>query len=299
MNTNALLALLPASLSALLPALPVLADRLLAFLTLLFIVGAIGSVLFFVTFLDRLGADERRFVQRRVAIAVSLAFLCLLAPVPLAVVTEGGSRAILRVPAYVAALKALTLDVLPLQALGLALCLFVYRRTLPAYGLAMTGALLLAFTFTQWGRSHDLGRPDSVALLTLHVACAAFWYASYAPLAFIARRSDTREGAAFIRDWVKIAQRLVVYLLLAGLYLVYRMDNGLAAYKTMHGQLALAKLAFLVLMLCLALVNRRRHLPRMMAGDLPAATALVRQIRREKALALIVLLLSTLMVRVV
>ncbi len=268
------------------------AEQVLAFLTLVFLVGAIGGVLFFVVALERMGADERRFVQRRVLISVLLAALCLALPLPLAVVGEGGARALVRVPSYVEALRRLTFDALPLQALGLALCLLVYRRTLPAYGLAMTGALLLATTFAQWDRVRDITRPDTYAALVLHVATAAFWFGSYGPLIFIARRADTRAAADFIRFWISIAQRLIAVVVLAGFWLLWRMDGGLAAYKTHHGALTLTKTGLVLIMLSLALVNRRRHLPRMEAGDVVAATQLVRQIRRERLIAYAVLALT-------
>jgi putative copper export protein/mono/diheme cytochrome c family protein len=135
----------------------------------------------------------------------------------------------------------------------------------------------------------------------LHVAAGGTWLGALLPLALLLRRASTEAGAdarpyavLAIRRFSALALVLMLLIVSTGLWNAWvEVGSVPALIGTRYGALLLVKVALLVPVLALALVNRRRHLPAL-SGDgatvgRPAMAQLSRLLVGELGLALVIL----------
>ena len=129
------------------------------------------------------------------------------------------------------------------------------------------------------------------AALMLHAATAAFWLGSLWPLWRAMRDAPAGAALAHLRRFSAIAVPAVGLLLLAGVGVTLtRIDDASALVATNYGRILLVKVAFVALMVALAL--RNRNVTKHRAADTRVATELTRNIRLELGCAGAVLLLT-------
>ena len=172
---------------------------------------------------------------------------------------------------------------------------------------ALLGVLALGLVA---GASHAAAVEPGTALAivadVVHLAAAGVWVGGLLPLALLLRMAS-REDAADSRPYAVLtagrfsatALVMVLVLIVTGSWSTWLQVGSVAALLgTTHGRLLLAKLTVFVLMLALALLNRRL-VPRL-SGDAakigrPAMRRLSRMVTAEATLAVVVIALVTAM----
>ena len=157
--------------------------------------------------------------------------------------------------------------------------------------LALVGALMPLWSFTQIGHIPDEGQFGLRLLLLLHLAGVAFWIGVLPPLHHLSRWNDRPNQAAQLgHQFGKAATIIVPALVIAGLIMGWGLTGSPSALiGTGYGQALLAKLAFVAVILTFAAANKLRFVPAMQAGNTAAARHLARSIQIETALILAVL----------
>ena len=126
--------------------------------------------------------------------------------------------------------------------------------------------------------------------MLLHGCAAAFWIGSLAPLVRALRGPDAAQATAYVERFSRLAVPAVAALVAAGLIIaIAQVQDATALLTTGYGRLLLLKLAFVALLLLVAAYNRRRLTPALRAGSATAGRVLVRTIRVEIALTIVVL----------
>jgi copper transport protein len=181
-------------------------------------------------------------------------------------------------PGRVEAIR-IALAVLALWAVGLA------RRAWPALALALAAVLVSGAT----GHAAGIDPRWSIPLKSLHLIALAVWMGGVAWLAVAALGDDAfRASAARVS---RTALGAVAVVGLTGLAQGALFLPGLdAVFGSAYGRLLLAKAAGLAGLVAFGAWNRSRLLPRLAAGDAPAA--LRGSTRRELALMLAVSLVA-------
>ncbi len=140
----------------------------------------------------------------------------------------------------------------------------------PAYGPAI-GAFPIIGSFALAGHATEAHHSGlAQALLTLHVAIAAYWTGAVVGLYAFTRQSDARAVASAAARFSAVAIWLVPVLLPVGGLMVWVLVPDLSALDTPYGALLLVKTAGFCGLLVLAAMNRLRLLPALTAGT-PAA----------------------------
>jgi putative copper resistance protein D len=169
-----------------------------------------------------------------------------------------------------------------IRALGLLLAVLASRSQRTAW-LACLGAAAAATSFAWSGHARALN-PDAlpVLLLSLHLTGIAFWLGALAPLSLVAGGGDPlRTGAAAAR-FGALAVFVVGTLLVAGAALLWLLlGRSLAAWTSTYGRWVMFKLVWVAVILCLAIFNKSRLTPRLLAGDRRAVAQLRNTIRFE------------------
>jgi copper transport protein len=122
----------------------------------------------------------------------------------------------------------------------------------------------------------------------LHGLAAAFWIGALVPLALIVR---DRRGASLpiVERFSAIAVPMVGVMVLAGLILsVVQVETPAALLTTAYGQVFLVKMAVVVCLLAVAVLNRQRLSPMLGSGS-TASQHLARSIMGEIGLAVMIL----------
>lgn len=180
---------------------------------------------------------------------------------------------------------------------GLALVAFAISRSL--HWLAIVGVTAIIANFALSGHAATaMPRYVAVPVLLLHAAGAAFWLGSFVPLLTIL---DKRDGAAtIVRRFSWRALAIVPVMLLAGLMLAILQVRDFAALPTTnYGITLMLKLALVVLLLAIALINRRVLTPRLAAGR-PTAFAWLRiAIRAELVLGFLILVMTAILTQTI
>ena len=154
----------------------------------------------------------------------------------------------------------------------------------------LTGALLIAVSYTFIG--HSLGDPRWVlaSLLTLHLLAAAFWIGALLPLRHAVGKP---EGARLLHRFGTVASFTVALLVVAGLIFSWLMTGSLLnLLSTAYGWTLLAKLGVVAGLMALAALNKWRFVPALASGAPAAAFHLRRSIQIE-AVAVLLILLTT------
>lgn len=155
---------------------------------------------------------------------------------------------------------------------------------------AIAGIVLLGAAFAASGHA-SVASPQWLArpAVWLHTVAVAAWLGSLIPLLYLARRNDVQLAPALRRFSYHI-RWVVTILLVSGLLLVVlQLDHVASLWRTDYGQILLAKLALVAVLLLLAAWNRYRLTAGVLANQDAARRALGRIIAVEIALALCVL----------
>lgn len=256
---------------------------------------AAGSALLLVTL--RPDAETAR-ATRRLAVAAALSGVALAAGVVFgeALFLVGGDAA--------AALDPFLLRVVMESPIGtqqtvrvLGLALIAALAVGPAGRVpAALGALAVAASFALAGHTLRDPRAALAALVTLHVAAAAWWLGGFAPLHRASRHAPPQEAARLAEGFGRAALGVVAVLIAAGIgLLVLIAGSPLAALETGWGRLLALKLVAVAALLGLAGLNKLRLTPALAANRPGAGRALRRSIAAEAALALAILLATAAM----
>lgn len=139
------------------------------------------------------------------------------------------------------------------------------------------------------GHSAGLGGAAPL-LLAVHGSAVAFWLGALWPLHRVLQTRSPAEALTIVRRFSAIAVPAVGLLVAAGLTLAVQQIPSLSDLAgSAYGGILLLKLALVALLLALAVVNRQRLTPALAATPGPAAQTLTRNIRREMALAGLIL----------
>jgi copper transport protein len=154
---------------------------------------------------------------------------------------------------------------------------------------AALGGLVAASSLALTGHSAAAGWPAQAAL-ALHAVTLAYWLGALWPLHTIVRARPPDEAAILVRRFSTIGVPIVALLVVAGVgTALTRIDDPAALVGSDYGRILLLKFALVVLLLAIAVTNRRRLMPALAASP-KAPTALARNIQFELALAGAILL---------
>ena len=160
--------------------------------------------------------------------------------------------------------------------------------------ITLGGAIIAATSFASVGHAWAASRgPGSIALLSLHLVCVAFWLGALTPL-WMATHDDDLARLAAVVQWFGLAAVYVVGALLTagGFLLVVLLSTPSELWTTDYGRLVLVKLAVVACLLGVASFNKFRLTPRLQALDRTAASVLRRTIQVEIALGVTILLVT-------
>lgn len=182
-------------------------------------------------------------------------------------------------------------DVLVLRLTGAALIFGALLVPRVGHWIALPGAALMLWSFTQIGHVPALAQFGPRLLLLAHLVGAAFWIGVLGPLRTLARRPEHLDRAATLGHRFGVAAMVIVPgLILAGLAMAWLLLGDVRALVTTgYGINLLIKLALVAAVLVLATVNKQRFIPAMRAGNARAAQHLVRSIEIESGVILLVL----------
>lgn len=155
--------------------------------------------------------------------------------------------------------------------------------------------MLLAFV--QVGHTREEPRWLLSGLLLAHLATASFWIGALLPLYRVAHNPAYQaHPSGILTRFGRLATTAVLLLLLAGAALAWLLAGGLAPlFTTAYGQILLAKIALVALLLGLATLNKLHLVPAYERGDPRAPARLRRSILVEGLLVAAVLLVTALL----
>jgi copper resistance protein D len=267
-----------------------LAARAAAYLLVL---QATGSLIFLAMFGRRTGAAQPRLARTARRVACGALIVCLgqllLEPAYMA----GEAVGMLDSQLWQVLLQTGAVWVLGLRAAAMACLLVALGRASPARMPAAVCVCAVLASFLISG--HTVNAPARwllAPLLALHVLAAAFWLGALWPLRQLASRMEPALLAALLRDFSRLALRLVPLLGLAGIAMACVLLPGIAALATPYGFLLCAKALLFSGLLGLAAFNRLRLTPVLAAGSRGALRVLRRCLTIEYALVVLVLCLT-------
>ncbi len=173
-------------LARFLPPPSAVAASLQGFAELVTLLGAAGTVLFMIVFLDHLNDAERRTCRRTLRMFILLGLVAIMAKFAMTYDFSTQNPANPRIIRFLAALRSPESNQFWIKSLGLVLAGLARRNSLVAFCFATVGAMILLLTLSFGTHTGALGRPlEWVALTLVHVMVAAFWLGSYAPLRLV------------------------------------------------------------------------------------------------------------------
>ena len=172
-----------------------------------------------------------------------------------------------------------------IRSVGLGLLFYTAWRGLPFSFTGLLGSILVAASFTFTG--HTTGEPRLILsiLLTLHLLTTCYWFGALGPLHQMAGDLTKLDKAAHLSEkFGRQAAVAVSALLIAGVILAWLLVGTWSnLFLTPYGQILLAKVAVVGLLLLLAAKNKLSIVPAMLSGDANAATKLRLAIKFEAA----------------
>lgn len=161
---------------------------------------------------------------------------------------------------------------------------------------SLSGVALTLLSFALMGHTtiHDL-RWLLAPLLLVHIGIAAFWFGALWPLYLVADRETIEHAGRIITRFSAIAVWSVPLILLCGVAMAAVFIGDLDALVTGYGGMLIFKTAAFAVLLGLAVLNRRRFGPAIVAAQHAAAAAFKRVVRIEWALIACVLLATALL----
>jgi len=176
----------------------------------------------------------------------------------------------------------------------LALVVATARRAVPVALLAAAGMLCaLAWMGHAGAAASGAQRAGELAADAAHLLAAGAWIGTLPALVAALRRDpDVRARAALTQRYSRLATAAVIVILSTGIVNTrFRVGSLAALFGSDYGQVLLAKIALVALMLGVAAANRWLLTPRLAAGDVRAAIALTRNARAEILLGALVIAL--------
>lgn len=159
--------------------------------------------------------------------------------------------------------------------------------------LALSGGALVMCSFTIVGHVAEQEIFWLQLVLYFHLSAAAFWVGILAPLRRLARDPDKLEEAAQLgHAFGHAALAILPVLIAAGIIMAWKLLGSWSALASPYGIALLAKIAVFAVLLALGATNKLRHVPAMVTGDVTAADALARELRKEQVIVALVLLIT-------
>ena len=159
---------------------------------------------------------------------------------------------------------------------------------------AAAGAALAAVSFAMSGHVHAL--PHSalpMALLMLHLLCAAFWLGALLPLYQVAGDEDVARAGALAARFGIIAAWLVAALLAAGAALLWQLLESVSSlWASDYGRMVAVKILLVAGLLGFAAFNKWQLTPGLLENAPRAAARLRRSIVVEMLLAAGILVIT-------
>ena len=177
--------------------------------------------------------------------------------------------------------SGLSSKVLLLGLLAILLVSFIPIAALFGW-IAGIGALFVVVSFTLVGHTTSGNIPASAGLLALHLFAVTFWLGALWPLYQQARNLQTDDLIATAEIFGKQAMIIVPALLIAGLVLsVFLVGSIAALFTTAYGLFLIVKIALVVLLLTLAVLNKYRFIPTLKDNEPEALNHFTRSVQLE------------------
>ena len=156
------------------------------------------------------------------------------------------------------------------------------------------GALAVCLSFSLSGHATDASPYPLEVLVTLHLIGIAFWVGAFLPLGAAASGYlSLAKTAQLAEKFGRLAAWTVGALVLAGLLVAWELlVTPMALVTSPYGRLLAAKLLLVTLLLGLAAINKLRLTPEMRKGNHAAAKSLVKSIKAEAGLVLLILIVT-------
>lgn len=169
-------------------------------------------------------------------------------------------------------------------------CVILALRVRSPRALGSAGVCLVLVSFVIAGHTVTAAaRWALMPLLGLHVLAVCFWLGALWPLRQLAGSMEPGSLAALLRDFSRLALRLVPLLGLAGVAMACLLLPGIAALGTAYGLLLCTKALLFVALLGLAALNRLRFTPALDRGTPGTVQLLRRSLAAEYGLVVLVL----------
>ena len=237
--------------------------------------------------------DESRSVtgrQGRIAALVSAVALLLGIGLGGAEMLAGGTGALLSSGAWATGAGSTLGSSALIGVPGALLIWWAFKSDSPPVWALAGGALLLGGSFLVTGHAATAPPAWAMALVVgLHLAAIAFWFAALGPLAKTVELADSEVAADVLERFSGRAMVAVTVMLVSGLAITWVQVRSVEAlWSTDYGIRLVAKLALVIVVLGIAIVNKSRLTARLrtQAG---AAAALRRNIRLEFLLMLLIM----------
>jgi putative copper resistance protein D len=259
---------------------------------------AVGTQLFKLGFVD-LPAHQTLSLNRTALLSIWVAIAMILLQWPLqAGFLGGGNLASAMDPMLLGIVFESTQGTRTLLAVsGLLLLHALLLRRRAWQFLSLAGAVLVLLAFVQIGHTRDEPRWLLGGLLLAHLATAAFWIGALRPLYRVARNPAYQaHPSGILVKFGRLATTAVLLLLVAGVVLAWLLVGGITPlFTTAYGQILLAKIVLVALLLGLAALNKLRLVPAYERGDARAPARLRRSILVEGLLVAAVCLMTALL----
>ncbi len=163
--------------------------------------------------------------------------------------------------------------------------------------IAIFGALVSLYSFTQVGHMNDQNSVLITVSLFIHLIAASLWIGILYPLRKMALSENNHSKTAQIAHrFGQIATGFVPVLIGVGIYMAWQLfDSFSTLFTSGYGQVFLVKMFTVSLLLALAARNKLKFVPDLQRGNLQAAKHLANTITLEWIAFMVVLLATALL----
>ncbi len=132
--------------------------------------------------------------------------------------------------------------------------------------LAVSGMLLIAFSFTEAGHANTQPLVFKITLAS-HVLFTAWWMGSLYPLWLICHRLSFKDAYAVLDRFGQLAVGAVLVLFTGGVYMSYMLTGWNGLFTDSYGLLLIAKVGMVVCILILAAVHKLIMVPQVLKSQ--------------------------------
>ncbi len=163
--------------------------------------------------------------------------------------------------------------------------------------LAVLGALIAVYSFTQVGHTTSQDSGLIMASLFLHLIAASVWIGILYPLRKMAlSEKNHMKTAQIAHQFGRLAIGFVPVLIAVGIYMAWQLFDSFSSLVTSgYGSIFMAKIAAVSSLLILAARNKLKFVPELRRGNVKAAKNLVSTINYEWIAFVLVLLATALL----